>query len=139
MESLAISVSFAAILASISSLTLNTLELLRRAKKSSSELEAQIDEIKVVHEVLAECHGIVQASQNTKIPLSVERALRICERRYAELAECMKAVCDLRLGSKSKIAKLRKIKTLMVTENERKAAFNAFRSVVLLLRDLCSE
>jgi hypothetical protein len=139
MDPLVISVSFVAILACISSLALNTLELLRRAMKSSSELEAQIDEIEVVREVLAECHGIVQANQNIKIPLSVVRALRICERRYAELAECMNAVCDLRLGSKSKVAKLRKIKTLMVTENERKAAFNAFRSVVLVLRDLCSE
>jgi preprotein translocase subunit YajC len=105
MDTLTISVSFVAILGSISFLTLNTLELLRRAKKSSSELESQLDEIQVVSEVLAECHGIVQASQNTKIPLSVERALRICERRYAELAECMKAVCDLRLGSKSKLVK----------------------------------
>jgi hypothetical protein len=139
MDAITISLSFAAILSSISSLTLNTLELLRRAKKSSSELESQLDEIQVVREVLEECYGIVQASQNTKIPPSVERALRICERRYAELEECMEAVCDLRLHSKSRVAKLRKMKTLMVTENERKAAFNAFRSVVLLLRDLCSE
>jgi hypothetical protein len=139
MEALAIGVLFAAILASISSLTLNTVELLRRAKKSSSELETQLDEIEVAREVLVECYGIVQASQNTKIPLSVERALHICERRYAEVAECMKAVCNLRLRPKSRIAKLHHIKTLMVTENERKAAFNAFRSVVLLLRDLCSE
>lgn len=139
MDPLVIGVSFVAILSSISSLTLNTYELLRRAKKSSSELESQLDEIQVVREVLEECYVIVRASQNTKIPPSVDRALHICERRSAELAECMMAVCELKLHPKSKIAKWRRTKTLMLTENERKAAFNAFRSVVLLLRDLCSE
>jgi hypothetical protein len=139
MDPLAVSVSFAAILASISSLTLNTLELLRRAKKSSSVLLFQIDEIQVVRDVLEECYGIIQARQNPKVPPSVERALRICEMRSIQLEEAFAIAVDLNLVSKKRLTKLRNVKTLMVTENERKAAFKGFRSAVLLLRDLCSE
>ena len=142
MDPLAISTSFAAILARLSSLTLNTLELIRRTNEGNSELESQVGEIEVLYEVLKECNGIIQTSQNTKIPPSVEQALRICNSRYEELQDCMKAICDLwtaRSSSKSRIAKLRMIKPLLLTETERKAAFSAFGSIAILLRDLCSE
>ena len=139
MDPVSVSVSFAAILASLSSLTLNTLELLRRAKKSSSVLLFQIDEIQVVRDVLEECYGIMQAGQNSRIPPSVERALSICETRSLQLEEAFATTVDLNLASKKSLTKLRNVKTLVVTENERKAAFKGFRSAVLLLRDLCSE
>ena len=84
MDAIAVSVSIAAIISSVSSLTLNTLEILRRAKKSTSELESQFEEIQVVALVLQECYEIVQSSENTQIPPSVQQTMLICKRRYVD-------------------------------------------------------
>ncbi|OAL22189.1 hypothetical protein AYO22_07233 [Fonsecaea multimorphosa] len=139
MEPVTFAVSIVAILNSASSLTLNTLQLLQRSKKGNAELESQLSEIVVVMEVLQECKDIVQASQNTKIPRSIERAIAMCDRRFQELVEVMNLIQVVLSGSNSPMGRLKRRKTLMETEPERKSAFKNFRSVVLLLRDLCAD
>lgn len=86
-------------------------------------------------EVLEECHDIVRASENVSIPPSVDRALHICLDRYTNLMALVERLRIDKLESRSLFTKWHQI----VTEPERKAAFDAFRNSVMLLRDLCSE
>ncbi|EXJ91863.1 hypothetical protein A1O3_00413 [Capronia epimyces CBS 606.96] len=59
--------------------------------------------------------------------------------RSVQLEKAFAAAVDLDLVSKKRLTKLRNVKILMLTENERKAALRGFKSAVLLLRALCSE
>ena len=138
-DPLTLTLTIVSIISSATSFTATTSALSRRVKKTDSEIQSQLHDIEVMCEVLEECQGIIEKSQNVKIPLSVERTLDICLIRYKELMEILERARVQRLHPGSTFSSFARWTKQLATENERKTAFSAFRNAVLLLRDLCTE
>lgn len=114
---------------------LGTNRLYNAATNSIPELYRQTAETAVLKAVLEESIDIF--SRHGPLPESVMRAKRRCSECYDEL---MASLAYVRLsGNWSRWKVLSNGIRAYVNENERRAAYLAFRDSVLLLRDLATE
>ena len=137
MDPLTLSIGIVALISSAANLTNSISRDISRLKNVERKIRDQVSEIEVMCDVLMECNEIIQASQDTKIPISVKRSFDFCEMRYQELMEFMPKTPPLK--SRSTVSKFVWRSKQLHTEKERKTALSGFRNAVLLLRDLCSE
>jgi hypothetical protein len=112
-------------------------DTLRKIREHEPELRKQIDDISVLVAVLQECGALFMS--DIRIPEAAEGAMDACVSRHHDLVAVMHQIEVYRSRRPSQFSKFLQSARIIARERERKAAFDAFRDSVLLLRDLASE